>query len=142
MQSRSSSLRFSSGVKEWSLHHLQFPFAKEAFKQWEMRFTRYMPGAPFIFMMTFICLFQCRILAADDFEPLFNHVDLSGWIQVNGAPETFSVRDSMIVCSGIPRSMLRTSRQYENFIIEMEWLHLYAGGNAGLFVHADPLPAP
>ena len=33
------------------------------------------------------------------FTPLFNGHDLSGWVPVNTALETWQVRDGMIVCS-------------------------------------------
>jgi hypothetical protein len=36
---------------------------------------------------------------------------------------------------------MRTERMYENFILEMEWMHHSPKGNAGLFVWSDPLPA-
>lgn len=75
------------------------------------------------------------------FRPLFNGVDLSGWVNVNTAPSTWTVRDGMIVCSGKPTGLLRTDRMYENFILEMEWMHLDPKGNAGLFVWSDALPA-
>lgn len=78
----------------------------------------------------------------EGFRPLFNGQDLSGWVNVNCAPETFTVRDGIIVSTGIPTGMLRTDQQYENFILEMEWKHIKPGGNAGLFVHGDPLTAP
>jgi hypothetical protein len=79
---------------------------------------------------------------AEGFRPLFNGKDLSGWVPVNVAPETFSVRDGLIVSTGVPTGVMRTERPYENFIIELEWRHMKPGGNAGLFVWADPLPAP
>lgn len=75
------------------------------------------------------------------FVPLFNDRDLSGWINVNGAPETWNNRGGLITCTGRPISMLRTERQYENFVLEVEWRHLTAGGNSGMFVWASPLPA-
>ena len=78
---------------------------------------------------------------SEDFVPLFNGQDLSGWVNVNCAPETWRVRDSMIICSGLPMGVLRTARQYENYILELEWRHMKTGGNAGLFIHADALPA-
>jgi hypothetical protein len=77
----------------------------------------------------------------DGFVPLFNGKDLTGWVHVNNAPETFSVRDGMIITTGIPTGVLRTDRQYENFILEMEWKHIVPKGNSGLFVWSDPLPA-
>lgn len=81
--------------------------------------------------------------AADDgFVPLFNGRDLSGWVPVNVAPSTFTVREGMIVSTGVPTGILRTARQYENFILELEWRHLRPGGNAGLFVHSEPITAP
>lgn len=76
-----------------------------------------------------------------DFVPLFNGRDLSGWRIVNTAASTWTVRDGMIVCSGKPIGELCTTRQYENFVLELEWRHMTEGGNAGLFVHSDPLPA-
>ncbi|MEK7677124.1 MAG: DUF1080 domain-containing protein [Verrucomicrobiota bacterium] len=77
-----------------------------------------------------------------DFTPLFNGRDLSGWVNVNCAPNTFTVRDGMIVSTGVPTGVMRTARQYENFELELEWRHLHAGGNAGLFVWSDPITAP
>lgn len=79
--------------------------------------------------------------AADEagFVPLFNGKDLSGWVNVNCAPNTWSVRDNMIISTGVPTGVMRTTRHYENFILELEWKHLHAGGNAGLFVYSDPV---
>ena len=50
--------------------------------------------------------------------------------------------EGMIHCTGIPTGALRTDRPYENFILEFEWRHLVAAGNAGLFVWAEPISAP
>ncbi len=76
----------------------------------------------------------------ESFVPLFNGKDLSGWTNVNCAPGTFTVRDGMIVSTGVPTGVLRTTRHYENFIAELEWKHLVKGGNAGFFVWSGPLP--
>ena len=85
-----------------------------------------------------------RVSAADQdgFSPLFNGRNLSGWVNVNCAPETWSVRDGMIHCTGKPTGALRTVRQYENFIFEVEWRHLSGGGNSGIFIWASPIAAP
>ena len=77
---------------------------------------------------------------AGDFRPLFNGRDLTGWVNVNAAPDTWRVRDGMIVCSGRPLGFLRTDRMYENYVLELEWRHVSEGGNAGVMVHADALP--
>jgi hypothetical protein len=81
--------------------------------------------------------------AADDegFTPLFNGKDLSGWVNVNVAPGTFTVKDGIIVSTGKPTGTIRTERMYENFVMEVEWRHLVPGGNAGIFIWGDPLSA-
>lgn len=74
--------------------------------------------------------------------PLFNGRDLTGWVPCNIAPETFSVREGMLVTTGRPVGTIRTERMYENFIAEFEWRHLQSGGNSGFFIWADGVPAP
>lgn len=78
----------------------------------------------------------------DGFVPLFNGRDLTGWVNANCAPETWSVRDGLIHCTGQPTGALRTERQYENFILEVEWRHLSRGGNSGVFIWGTPIAAP
>jgi hypothetical protein len=75
------------------------------------------------------------------FVPLFNGRDLTGWVNVNCAPETWSVRDGMIHCTGRPICELRTARMYENFVLELEYRHLVPKGNAGVFIWGDALTA-
>ena len=84
------------------------------------------------------------IFAADEegFVPLFNGRDLSGWVNANCAPETWSVTNGMIHCTGKPTGAIRTERQYENFIMEAEWRHLSSGGNSGIFIWGTPIAAP
>jgi hypothetical protein len=79
--------------------------------------------------------------AGEDFTPLFNGRNLDGWVNVNCAPETWTVRDGMIICTGIPTGVLRTEKQYENYVLELEWRHMKKRGNAGLFIHSDPITA-
>ena len=78
----------------------------------------------------------------DGFVPLCNGRNLHGWVNVNCAPETWSVRDGVIHCTGRPTGALRTARQYENFIFELEWRHLTSGGNSGVFIWGTPVAAP
>lgn len=81
--------------------------------------------------------------ADDGFKPLFNGKNLDGWVNVNCHPDTFSVKDGKIITTGQPTGFLRTDRQYENFVLEMDWMHVNKTdvGNSGLFVWGDPLPA-
>ncbi|HHU13576.1 MAG: DUF1080 domain-containing protein [Kiritimatiellae bacterium] len=74
------------------------------------------------------------------FVPLFNGRDLTGWVPCSIAPETFFVRDGLIITTGDPIGTLRTEKMYENFIIDFEWRHMKSGGNSGLFIWADALP--
>jgi hypothetical protein len=83
------------------------------------------------------------VLAAEtDWVPLFNGRDLAGWTNANCAPETWTVRNGVIHCTGKPIGALRTLRQYENFILECEWRHLTSGGNSGVFIWGSPINAP
>lgn len=81
----------------------------------------------------------------EGFRDMFNGKDLQGWVNVNCHPDTFFVKDNMIVTTGKPTGYLRTDKHYENFIMEFEWRHMPpkadAIGNSGLFVWADPIPA-
>ena len=82
-------------------------------------------------------------LASAASTDLFNGKDLSGWVNVNTAPSTFTVgKDEtgapVIRCSGNPTGILRTELAYENFTLEFDWKHLSEPGNAGLFVWSDP----
>jgi hypothetical protein len=76
------------------------------------------------------------------FKPLFNGKDLSGWVNVNTAKDTWSVRDGILYCTGKPTGVMRSEKQYENFILHIEWMHLEAGGNSGVFVWSEGTPAP
>lgn len=88
------------------------------------------------------CLLAGGAVAQEQLQPLFNGRDLAGWVNVNCAPGTFSVKDGMIVSTGVPTGVMRTEKQYENFILELEYRHVQAGGNAGLFVWSDAVTAP
>src|SRR5262245_1366693 len=82
--------------------------------------------------------------AADDgFVPMFNGKDLSGWVNVNCHPGTFFVKGDEVITTGKPTGYMRTAKQYENFVLEMDWMHVNttAVGNSGLFVWGDPIPA-
>ncbi len=83
--------------------------------------------------------------ADDGFVPMFNGKDLTGWVNVNGAPGTFFAKDNEVITTGKPTGYLRTEKQYENFIAEFDWKHIPPKpgevGNSGFFVWADPIPA-
>lgn len=74
------------------------------------------------------------------FRDLFNGKDLSGWVNVNTDPDTWKVQDGMIVCKGKPIGVMRSEKQYENFILHIEWMHMVAGGNSGVFAWSNAVP--
>jgi hypothetical protein len=91
--------------------------------------------------MRYLVLF-CLLLpvGAQEFKDLFNGRDLAGWVNVNTEPGTWSVKDGLLICSGKPIGVMRSEKQYENFILHIEWKHLEAGGNSGVFVWSDARP--
>lgn len=96
-----------------------------------------------ICLSVFLSALALRADEKDDFKPMFNGKDLAGWVNVNCHPGTFFVKDGEIVTTGKPTGFLRTDRQYENFVMEFEWMHVETKkmANSGLFVWGDPIPA-
>ncbi len=80
---------------------------------------------------------QANAQAETGFVSLFNGKDLAGWVDVNTSPATWSVKDGLLVCSGLPIGVMRSAKQYENFILHIEWRHMKAGGNSGVFVWSE-----
>ena len=62
------------------------------------------------------------------------------WINVNTAPDTWKVKGSELVCTGKPIGVMRSEKQYENFILHVEWMHMEPGGNSGVFVWSAANP--
>lgn len=59
------------------------------------------------------------------------------WINVNTHKNTWEVRGELLVDFGDPVGVVRTEKQYENFILHVEWKHLTPGGNSGVFAWSD-----
>jgi hypothetical protein len=81
-----------------------------------------------------------RAQSSPEFLDLFNGKDLTGWVNVNTAPDTWKARDGLLVCSGHPIGVMRSVKEYENFVLHIEWRHMEAGGNSGVFVWSDAVP--
>jgi len=62
------------------------------------------------------------------------------WMNVNTAPDTWHVEKDILVCSGQPIGVMRSEKQYENFILHIEWKHIEPGGNSGTFVWSNANP--
>jgi hypothetical protein len=62
------------------------------------------------------------------------------WIRVNTDEETWTLKKDELICSGHPIGVMRSEKQYENFIMHVEWKHMEAGGNSGVFVWSAANP--
>lgn len=62
------------------------------------------------------------------------------WKNVNTGPDTWHIRNNILVCSGHPIGVMRSDKQYENFILHIEWKHIERGGNSGVFVWSNANP--
>ena len=79
---------------------------------------------------------------------LFNGNDLSGWQpdvpakdKNPDAPDSFIVRDGMLVSLGTPRGHLLTESVYRDYRLEVEYRFPGKPGNCGVLVHASRLRA-
>jgi len=79
---------------------------------------------------------------------LFNGRDLSGWKpdvpqkdKNPDAPDSFVVRDGMLVSLGTPRGHLLTTSAYRDYRLEVEYRFPGKPGNCGVLVHASRLRA-
>ncbi len=80
--------------------------------------------------------------------PLFNGRDLTGWKadvpakDTNpNAPDSFIVRNGLLVSLGEPRGHLLTESSYRDYRLEVEYRFPGKGGNCGVLVHASRLRA-
>ena len=83
-----------------------------------------------------------RATPVPEFVDLFNGRDLAGWVNVNTTDETWRIQDGVLICSGHPIGVMRTEKQYENFILHIEWMHIEPGGNSGVFAWSNASPNP
>ena len=95
-------------------------------------------------LLAAVLLARIVVLAqeAPQFQPLFNGKDLKGWVNVNTDPDTWSVKDGLLVSTGKPIGVMRSEKEYENFILQIDWMHMEPGGNSGVFVWCDAQPNP
>jgi hypothetical protein len=84
--------------------------------------------------------------AQDDFIPLFNGKDLSGWTaylrptKENPNPDpknTWSVVDGVIKCTGRPNGYIATENEYGDYVLRVKWRFPAdsKGGNSGVLLH-------
>jgi hypothetical protein len=72
----------------------------------------------------------------DDTAPGFRNLTENDFSKVNSADDTWKWKNGVLLCSGEPVSVLRSTRQFRNFELVVEWSHQKPAGNSGVFVWA------
>lgn len=75
-------------------------------------------------------------------QSLFNGKDLKGWtIYVNdpkvNPDKYFYVKDGVIETVGVPVGYLRTTKEYSNYRLHVEWRYPEKPTNSGVFLHTN-----
>ncbi len=92
-----------------------------------------------------VVLAGCESMSGTDKQKgkvmLFNGQDLSGWkvfIPDEGVDQgdVWSVKDSVIYCSGKPNGYMRTVDEYGNYKLHLEWRWVARPANSGVLLHA------
>ncbi|SFI28686.1 3-keto-disaccharide hydrolase [Planctomicrobium piriforme] len=71
-------------------------------------------------------------------EPGWKTLTLDDFTAANCDPDTWSMRDGMIHCTGQPIGVVRSKDQFTNLELMVEWRHEKSGGNSGVFMWASP----
>ncbi|TWT84502.1 hypothetical protein CA13_59810 [Planctomycetes bacterium CA13] len=74
----------------------------------------------------------------DDAGPGWMSFTESDFSKVNSGDDTWSWKDGVLHCTGNPVSVLRTTKQFENVELVVEWMHEKPGGNSGVFLWTTP----
>lgn len=70
----------------------------------------------------------------DTSGPEWRSLGEADFVNVNCDPDTWSWKDGVASCTGKPTGVIRSQKQMTNFELVVEWRHLKAGGNSGVFV--------
>jgi hypothetical protein len=96
---------------------------------------RTLPAVAFVFSAAwYVSADETKTIA------LFNGKDLAGWsFHQKGtsakAEEVWKVRDGVLACTGRPAGYIKTDKEYENYVLTLEWRWPEKGGNNGVLVH-------
>lgn len=96
----------------------------------------------------FIFLNTTHAMANDDFTPLFNGKDTTGWTFTLRPPKempdakpdpkaTWGVKDGVLVCTGKPNGYIATVKEYENYTLRLKWRYPVGTEkpNSGVLLH-------
>ena len=74
----------------------------------------------------------------DDGQPGWRALGEQDFAPVNSDADTWSWTNGVLHCTGLPVSVMRTAKQYQNFEMVVEWSHQKPGGNSGVFAWVTP----
>ncbi len=80
-----------------------------------------------VLLLALVLSFQiAKVADAGDWTPLFNGKDLSGWtyhLSEDNAKvdDVWTVKDGVLKCAGKPRGYIRTEKDYENYVLKLQW---------------------
>ncbi len=74
----------------------------------------------------------------DDEAPGWRSLEKDDFSHVNSSPDTWNWKEGTLHCTGQPVSVLRTSKEYRNFELVVEWMHERSAGNSGVFIWVTP----
>lgn len=84
-----------------------------------------------------------KVADPGDWKPLFNGKDLTGWtyhLSEDNAKvdDVWSVEDGVLMCAGKPRGYIRTEKDYENYVLKLQWRFdpEKGPGNSGVLLRA------
>lgn len=92
----------------------------------------------FIGMMTLAAQDSGVQAVMDDTQPGWRALTDEDFTAVNSAKETWSWENGVLHCTGLPVSVLRTIKTYQNFEMVVEWSHQKPAGNSGVFLWVTP----
>ena len=72
----------------------------------------------------------------DGSGPGWRSLGEADFINVNCLPDTWSWKDGSVHCTGQPVGVIRTKEPVKNLEMSVQWRHLSAGGNSGVFFWA------
>jgi len=75
------------------------------------------------------------------FVKLYNERDLSGWDVQGGKIESWAADGELLSCVGANGGWLRTSREYSDFVVKLEY-RIPEGGNSGVGLRFPPTGDP
>jgi len=93
----------------------------------------YLFSSPDIHSQDFSLYFGNEISLQDITSGSSGKGDPVKWINVNTNQDTWQKKGKILKCSGQPIGVIRSEKQYENFILHVEWKFIEPGGNSGVF---------